>query len=138
MLKLFAVGNLTRDPELRSTKDGTPVCTFTVACNRRQRGAQAGQKDADYIRVTVWRKTAESCRQYLSKGKKVAVVGTFQQEEYTDRNGVTRQYIDVQAEDVEFLSPKNEFAPDTVGALDAKQNAQSGYTQVADDDDLPF
>ena len=55
MNRCFIVGNLTRDPELRSTRDGTAVCSFTVAVNRRSKNAQAGQPEADFFRVTAWR-----------------------------------------------------------------------------------
>ena len=71
MNRIFLIGNLCRDPELRSTQSGIPVCTFTVAVNRRQRGAEAGQQEADFFRVTAWRQLGELCNRYLSKGRKV-------------------------------------------------------------------
>ena len=73
MNQLTIIGNLVRDPELRSTKEGLPVCTFTVAVNRRM-GKDAEQ--ADFFRVTAWRALGETAAKYLSKGRKVAVVGT--------------------------------------------------------------
>ena len=72
MNKVFIVGNLTRDPELRSTRDGISVCSFTVAVNRRVRNAEAGQPEADFFRVTAWRALGENCSKYLSKGRKAA------------------------------------------------------------------
>lgn len=130
MLKAFLIGNLTKDPELRSTKDGTAVCSFTVACNRRKKGAQAGQ-EADFVRVTTWRNTAESCRQYLVKGKKVGITGTLELESYTANDGTTRYQLAVQADDVEFLTPKSDTAP-------AAPAVPQGFVQVDDDDELPF
>ena len=139
MNKLFITGNLTRDPELRSTRDGTPVCSFTVAVNRRQKSAEAGKPDADFFRVTAWRALGESCGKYLAKGRKVAVTGSVSVNTYTAQDGSFRASMEVVADDVEFLSPKSEFSPGTVGAIDAaaKKDQQTGFVQV-DDDELPF
>ena len=139
MNKLFITGNLTRDPELRSTRDGTPVCTFTVAVSRRQKSAEAGKPDADFFRVTAWRALGESCGKYLAKGRKVAVTGSVSVNTYTAQDGSFRASMEVVADDVEFLSPKSEYAPGTVGAIDAaaKKDQQTGFVQV-DGDELPF
>ena len=75
MNKLIIIGNLTRDPELRTTQDGTAVCNFTVAVNRKAR--TDGHPEADYFRVTAWRTLGESCAKYLTKGKKVCVIGAI-------------------------------------------------------------
>lgn len=143
MNKCFIVGNLTRDPELRSTRDGISVCSFTVAVNRRNRGAQAGQQEADYFRVTAWRQLGENCARYLAKGRKVSVVGPVTVNTYTGSDGATRASLEMTADDVEFLTPRGEgepagYAPGTVCAYDrAAQDAANGYMQV-DDDELPF
>ena len=142
MNKLFITGNLTRDPELRSTRDGTPVCSFTVAVNRRQKGAEAGKQDADFFHVTAWREMGETCGKYLAKGRKVAVTGSVSVSTYTGSDGTTRASMDVRADQVEFLSPKGEaephYAPGTVGAIDGQQkDAQTGFVQV-ENDELPF
>ena len=77
MNKLFIVGNLTRDPELRTTSSGISVCSFTVAVNRRRsNNAPAGQPEADFFRVSAWRALGENCQKYLAKGRKVAVTGS--------------------------------------------------------------
>ena len=107
MNKLFIVGNLCRDPELRRTPQGISVCSFTVAVNRRQRG---DQQEADYFRVNAWRELGENCAKFLSKGRKVAVTGSVSVSTYTGSDGATRANMDVQANDVEFLSPKGEQA----------------------------
>lgn len=133
MNKVFIVGNLTRDPELRTTRDDIAVCSFTVAVNRRNRGAEAGQ-DADYFRVTAWRGLGENCNRYLSKGKKVSVVGTVSVSTYTAQDGSTRASLDVTADDVEFLSPKGESAP---APVQEQRDPQSGFVQVSEDE-LPF
>ena len=115
MNKLTIIGNVTRDPELRTTQTGKEVCSFTVAVNWRGK-----DKDPDYFNVNAWDKLAGICKEYLSNGKKVCVVGAVSARTYQDRNGETRVSLDVRADEVEFLSPKD-----------------GGYTQVNDKDD-PF
>lgn len=110
MNKIFIIGNLVRDPELRATPSGVPVCTFTVAVNRRQT-AEAGKPDADFFRVTTWRQQAENCAKYLAKGRKVGVTGTLTLESYQDKNGLPRNSLEVQADEVEFLTPRTADAP---------------------------
>lgn len=148
MNKTFIIGNLTRDPELRSTRDGTPVCSFTVAVNRRNRTAQAGQPDADYFRVTAWRGLGEICGRYLSKGKKASVVGSVSVSTYTANDGTFRAQLEINADDVEFLTPKD-AGLDTQEMQyqqierEAIQNDKitningAGFVKV-DDDELPF
>lgn len=136
MNKVFIVGNLTRDPEQRTVRDGIAVCSFTVAVSRKQRGAEAGQPDADYFRVTTWRGLAENCGRYLAKGRKVAVTGSVSVSTYTANDGSTRASLDVTADDVEFLSPKGEGAA-PAAVPQEKRDPQSGFVQV-DDDELPF
>ena len=139
MNKCFIVGNLTRDPELRSTRDGVPVCSFTVAVNRRQKGAEAGKQDADFFRVTAWRELGETCAKYLAKGRKVSVVGSVSVSTYNAQDGSVHASLDVTASEVEFLTPKSEIPQETVGDIERKQRAaQSGYTKIEADDDLPF
>lgn len=134
MNKLFIVGNLTRDPELRTVSNGISVCSFTVAVNRRRASnAEAGQQEADYFRVTAWRQLGENCNRYLSKGKKVAVVGPVSVSSYQAANGETRASLEMTADDVEFLSPKAE----TSGQANVSGSAPSGYEEVSDDT-LPF
>ena len=139
MQKLFIIGNLVRDPELRSTRDGIAVCSFTVAVNRRSKGAQAGQQDADFFRVNAWRELGETCAKFLSKGRKVAVTGSVSVSTYTGSDGTARASMDVRADQVEFLSPREEpnYAPGTVGAIDSQQRQESGFVEVQDEE-LPF
>ncbi|MBQ7455809.1 MAG: single-stranded DNA-binding protein [Clostridia bacterium] len=141
MNKLFIIGNLTRDPELRSTRDGISVCSFTVAVNRRVRNAEAGQPEADFFRVTAWRQLGENCAKYLSKGRKVGVTGSVSVSTYTGNDGNTRASLDVTADDVEFLSPRGEAgeapAAPRAQAAPAAPAVPQNMVQV-DDDDLPF
>jgi len=96
------IGNLTRDPELRYTPDGTPVASFTIAVNRPFINRE-GEREADFIPIVVWRKRAETCSEYLMKGSQVAVEGRLQVRSYEDKNGVRKWVTEVVARRVEFL-----------------------------------
>ena len=109
MNKLIIIGNLTRDPELRTTSTGVSVCSFTVAVNRRgRRDDQNGQPEADFFRVTAWRERGEFCAKYFSKGQKVVVVGPVSVQTYTGNDGVMRASLEVTADEVEFASSRND------------------------------
>lgn len=111
-----------------------------MAVNRRNKAAQAGPQDADFFRVNAWRGLGENCAKFLAKGRKVAVVGSVSVNTYTGSDGKTRVSMDVHADEVEFLSPRDVggYAPGTVGALDQQQkDAQTGFVQV-EEDTLPW
>ena len=122
MNKLVIIGNLVKDPESRTTKDGIGLCSFTVAVNRKGEG-----KEADYFRVTAWRQLGEICLKYLAKGRKVCVTGPVSVSTYTGQDGKPRANIEVRAEDVEFLTPKGEGA-------EPRQETKTAQ----EEDDLPF
>lgn len=129
MNKLILIGNLTRDPEQRTTPNGVTVCNFTLAVNRR---GKAGQEQvADYFRVMAWRQLGENCAKYLAKGRKAFVSGPVSVSTYQAQDGSTRVQLEVTAEDVEFLTPKGEV----VAAPAA--NIPQGYTEI-DNSELPF
>lgn len=128
MNKLAIIGNLTADPQLRTTQQGLSVCDFTVAVNRRKKAD--GTQDTDYFRVSVWRQLGESCAKYLSKGKKVFVSGPVSVRTYQTQNGDTRASLEVLAEDVEFLTPRDDHG--------AQASQPAGFTPAAYDNDLPF
>ena len=127
MNKLVLTGNLTRSPELRSTPNGIPVCTFTIAVNGRK-----SDDPTAYFRITVWRQLAEICNRYLTKGKKVFVSGPVSVSTYTAKDGTTRASLEVTAEDVEFLSPAG------TGAENAQVDERAGFVKVDDNETLPF
>ena len=109
MNKVFLIGNLTHDPELRTLPSGDAVCNFSIAVNRRRRSnAEAGQPEADFFRVSAWRQLGENCAKYLAKGRKVFVSGPVTCRTYVGNDGQTRASLDVQADDVEFLTPRGE------------------------------
>ncbi len=141
MNKLTIIGNLTRDPELRTTQDGTSVCTFSVAVNRRSRRDAQNQPEADFFRVTAWRQLGENCARFLAKGRKVAVVGPVSVHTFQGNDGATRASLEVTADDVEFLSSRNDgegsgsyAAP---AAAPAAEPQAAGFTAV-ETDELPF
>ena len=126
MNKLVLTGNLTRSPELRSTPNGIPVCTFTIAVNGRK-----SDDPTAYFRITVWRQLAEICNRYLTKGKKVFVSGPVSVSTYTAKDGTTRASMEITADDVEFLSPAG------TGAENAQVDERAGFVKV-EDEILPF
>lgn len=131
MNKMLLIGNLTRDPQLRTvqTKNGlTPVCSFGVAVNRR---AANSQDAADYFNVTVWGKLGEVCTKYLLKGSKVCVTGPISVRTYQASDGTTRAAMEVMADDVEFLTKLGD-------AAEPQKASTEQLTPVEDDADLPF
>lgn len=108
MQKIIFIGNLTSEPELRTTPNGINVCTFTVAVNRRR--GKEGEQTADFFRVAAWRGLGESCGKYLSKGKKVAITGEVSARAYEAKDGSLRASLEVNADEVEFLSPREQGA----------------------------
>ena len=140
MNKLTIIGNLTRDPELRTTSTGINVCSFTVAVNRRRTSQNANQPEADFFRVSAWRQLGDNCQKYLAKGRKVAVVGSVSINTYEAKDGSgTRFTMEVNADDVEFLSARQEDGGFGASSGEGKASASmdNGFEQV-DDEELPF
>lgn len=143
MNKVFLIGNLTRDPELTETSNGTAVCRFPIAVNRNYTDSD-GERRTDYFNCTAWRGLGESVSKYCAKGNKVAVSGSIQIRNYEDNQGNKRTAVDVIAQDVEFLSPKKQD-DDWSGYNEACRRRQKydGKTKPAiesfdDDGDIPF
>lgn len=153
MNKVFLIGNLTRDLEMRSTQSGVAVCNFSIAVNRRFRNAQTGQQETDFLNVIAWRQLAELCGKYLAKGRKVAVTGSIQTRTYEAKDGSKRTAWDIVADEVEFLTAQSQQSstPSAPGAYTTAASKDSGatyapqphndfgggFTQV-DDEELPF
>ncbi len=137
MNKIILIGNLTRDPETRTTPSGHSVCNFDIAVNDRR----GGQENTLYFRVAAWDRTGESCQRYLSKGRKVFVSGPLSYRTYQANDGTTRVSLEVNANDVEFLSSRSDdmanggYAP--APAAPAPMAQASGFTAV-ETDELPF
>lgn len=138
MNKCVLIGNLTKDPELKTTaSSGVSVCNFTVAVNRRFSNQQ-GERETDYIPVVVWRTQAENCARYLRKGSQVAVAGSIQTRSYEAQDGTRRYVTEVVADEVKFLN--------RIAGREGEQGENQGYTGGAVtappmqeiDEDLPF
>ena len=160
MNKVFLIGRLTRDPELRYTGSNTAVATFSLAVNRNFSN-QNGEREADFINIVVWRKQAENVKNFLSQGSQVAIDGRIQTRSYDDQNGQKRYVTEVVADNVEFLGSKNSSnnsnnmnssanhaeptpydfgdAPEPKGTdIDSNPFADFGSSIEISDDELPF
>lgn len=136
MNKLIIIGNLTKDPVLRTTQTGKDVCSFTVAVNRRQQ--RDGQQEADYFNVSAWNDTALNCSKYLAKGRKVMVCGPVSVRPYSTQDGRSGATLEVMASEVEFLTPRDTVAYQDTQPQRPAVDPQSGMQQVDMDDELPF
>jgi single-strand DNA-binding protein len=146
--RVVLTGNLTRDPELRSTPSGTSVCSLRVACNTRRKDSSGNWVDKpNYFDVTVWGAQGENCAQYLSKGRPVAVDGRLEWREWDDQNGNKRQAVDIIADSVQFLGGREDgggggngsrFTPQSDVPADTSDFQQPVSTGGASDDDIPF
>lgn len=157
--KVFIMGNLTRDPELRYVPSGTAVATFTIAVNRVYT-SQAGEKkeEVSFIRVVVWGRRAEVCGEYLSKGSPAFVEGRLQSRSWETQDGQKRNTIEVIADNVQFLrggsgdkapesSAKADVTPgdvatinlnDDLGPVPGQAGNNKGGKPSANSDEAPF
>ena len=127
MNKVILVGNLTRDTELKELPSGVYVCNMNIAVQK-----EYGEEGADYFDIKVFNKQAQNCDKFLSKGKKIAVVGRLQNRSYEDREGNKRYITEVIASDIEFLSPKTADSNN-----ETSQEVDSRLSAI-DDNQLPF
>ena len=140
--KITLVGNLGRDPELRYTPQGTPVCSFSLATNERRKDKTTGENNdiTTWFRVTLWGRQAETASQYLQRGRPVYIEGRLRVEEWTDRDGKPRHTLEVHATDMQFIgggAPREEGAPQAARAAAAPQDAPMQAPDM-NDDDVPF
>lgn len=139
--KIFIMGRLTRDPELRRTQNGTAVTSFTLAVDRDFKNAD-GTKDTDFIDVVAWRNTAEFVSKYFARGRMAVVEGRLQLRDWTDKDGNKRRNAEVLADNIYFGDSKKEG--DSSGGYKAAGKAvdvepEAGdFAEVEDDGDLPF
>jgi single-strand DNA-binding protein len=139
--RITIVGYLGRDPELRYTPDGTPVCDFSVATTERRKDKSGEPQDiTTWFRVTVWRRQAELAGQYLAKGKQVYVEGRLVQKEYQDRDGNTRFNLEVTASDIQFIGSRGEEGSSPRDEPITRPHAQQASASAAPvtEDDIPF
>ena len=142
--RVVLVGNLTRDPELRHTPSGTAVCKLRIAVNTRQKDAATGQwgDKPNYFDVTVWGNQAESCSQFLAKGRPIGVDGRLDWREWDAQDGTKRQAVEIIADTVQFLGGREGGEPQFVPAgatADTSYGGGAGADFAAGaDDDIPF
>lgn len=131
--KVFLIGNLTRDPELKHTAQGTAVSNFSIAVNRSFKGSDGEfKKETDFFNIVVWGKGGENCHRYLSKGRPVLVEGRLQNRQWEDQSGQKRRVTDIVADNVQFLGSKR----DDSGSADDSANMFGDGTP--EDDQVPF
>ncbi|HCS73974.1 MAG TPA: single-stranded DNA-binding protein [Clostridiales bacterium] len=141
--KIILIGRLTKDPEMRSTTSNISVTTFMLAVDRSFTNQQ-GEREADFIPIVTWRKLAETCARYLTKGRLVAVSGRLQVRSYEDNNGQRRYISEVVADEVQFLernpsASQGESSPQYTPYQQNEKPASSDFIDpVEDDDELPF
>jgi single-strand DNA-binding protein len=145
--RVVLTGNLTRDPELRSTPSGTSVCSLRVACNTRRKDPSGEWVDKpNFFDVTVWGAQGENCAQYLSKGRPVAVDGRLEWREWEAKDGSgKRQSIDIIADSVQFLGSRDggeangsRFTPQSDVPADTADFQSAPAGGRSSDDDIPF
>ncbi|MBQ9792510.1 MAG: single-stranded DNA-binding protein [Clostridia bacterium] len=136
MNKVILIGNLTKDPELSTTNSGINYCRFTLAVPKRF--ANAGDRDAEFINIVVWRVQADNCHKYLKKGSKACVVGSLQTRSYDAQDGSKRYVTEVVAEEVEFLSTRNSADGSFANATNSDNDSDATELQPIEDDSLPF
>lgn len=136
MNRIILIGNVSTDPEQRTTTNGKSVCAFNLAVNRKYSNAD-GDRQTDFFRINAWGKLGDSCAKYLTKGRKVAVSGELQARMYDARNGQQRLSLDVQADEVEFLSPAENAQAKPAKSLKPAQPEEPDFSDI-DTGDLPF
>lgn len=122
MNKIMLIGNLGRDPEGKYTPNGTPVTKFSLAVTRK---GKEEKEETEWFSIVAWNRLAEICNQYLTKGKKVYIEGRLTQRKYTDREGIQRVAVEVIANEMEMLSPRQTNDDEDVEALLAELERQS-------------
>ncbi len=151
--KIIIVGNLGRDPELRYTPQGTAVCTFTMATNERRKDKAGEQQDVTtWFKVNVWGRQAETVSKYLTKGRQAYVEGRLHVDEWTDKEGKTRNTLEVNASDVHFIDgaggggggggdregiPVRQQSSGQGGGQQGASRGGGGSSEI-EDDEIPF
>ena len=137
--KVMLIGNVGQDPELRYTPDGNPVANFSIAVNRRRRVGDEYKDETEWFNIVCFSRTAENVNQYLTKGQKVYVEGRFQSSEYVGQDGNQRKSFEVIANEVTFLSTKNEADSINQNTAQSTEKPEASATDNEDEDkDLPW
>lgn len=139
--KIFLMGRLVADPELRHTPSGVPVASFRLAVDRDFKDKQSGERITDFIDIVAWRQTAEFVSRYLTKGRMAVVEGRLQMRDWTDKDGKKRRNAEVLADHIYFGDSKRDTEP--VGGYyappPAGETSGAQFSELSDDDgELPF
>ena len=135
MNKIIVIGHLGRDPEMKYTPNGQAVTSFSVASSRKYTTSAGEQREeTEWFNCSVFGKLADTCNQYLSKGKQVYVEGRLSSRTYQTQGGDTRHSLDINVTDVQFLGQRDSGGGEAVGAAEAAGHHVPDYDQ----DDLPF
>lgn len=135
MNKVILIGNLTRDPELTETPSGVKVCRFSLAVTRNYTGSD-GERKTDFFNCVAWRGLGETVAKYSRKGNKLSVSGSIELRNYEDNEGVKRTAVDIVAQDVEFLTPRQ--SDDSDSSTERRGGGRPALQEFADDGDIPF
>lgn len=135
MNKIFLLGNVSREVEVRTTQNGVKVANFGIAVNRRFTNAQ-GNREADFFTVIAWRGLAEFAEKYVEKGKKLLIIGSVQNRQYDTQDGQKKNVTEIIAEEIEFAGTKTDEKK-TEGRAEQEKPKQPELTEV-EDYDLPF
>ena len=125
-------GRITTDPELKQTQSGTPVCTFSIAINRK--GSKDGQQASDFINCVAWKERAELISRYFRKGSSICIVGEIQTRKWQDNNGNNRNATEVIVNEVNFVDSKAENSTTST----PNQMQAPTFVEMSNDDSLPF
>lgn len=136
MNKLYIIGNVCKDPEIRTTQQGIQVCSFSVAVNGRKN--KDGSENTQFFNISAWRNLAETCARYLQKGRKCAVIGPVSVREYEKKDGTKGFSLEVNADEVEFIGQAGENKAEGKTEDKAAASSKPKYTPVEVDDDMPF
>ena len=136
MNRAILCGNLVADPQFATSTNGVSLCKFTIAVQRKFK-SNSGESEADFINIITWRGIADNCSKYLHKGNKVGVVGSIQTRNYDAQDGTKRYVTEIVADEVEFLTQKQENANKPQTEASEKQQALQGFTPIPDSQ-LPF
>ncbi len=138
MNRVFLIGNLTKDPEVTTTTNDVVNCKFSVAVTRRYNSAGGG-KDTDFFTIVCWRGLAENCGKYLRKGSKVGICGSIQNKNYETSDGVKRYSTEIVADEVQFLSSRNETEEvNELPEVSVSKSTKNVELKPIEDEDLPF
>ena len=139
MNRVILIGNLTRDPERRTTRSGVTTCSFTLAVERDHKDKD-GNRVTDYITVIAWRNTADLCCRYLTKGRQAAAIGSWHNRSYEDKDGNRCKAVEITVDSVHFCDSKKDGGQSSGSDFaDPGYSEGSGdFTEIEDNGDLPF